>query len=187
MTPENTIALMANVVASAVATIGLFLLAWQIHMQRKEQNNQAVARLFEEMETIDFRRKMSFLYQHKPEDLLPAKLTEAEHEMLYEVIAHFESLGFRMRKGVIPKQVFVEAYWDWVIRCAQQTQLYITEQRQRRDPSEKYRANFDWLTRECKSFQLEREGLKHPAKGLSKDMLLQIKPLPIFKIEKRSD
>lgn len=182
--PLTDIANFAQAIGAGLTAISLALLAYQIYLQRRDQRNQAIARLLEEMETVDFRRKMTFLYWNEPKDLVASKLTEAERETINEVIARFEALSFKVQKGVIPKRDFIEGYWDWVVRCAQQSRPYINDQRQRRDPSENYRANFDWLARECKLFHLERTGNKSRAKNLTLEELLKIQPLPFFRVDK---
>ncbi len=174
----------ATAISAGLTGLGLILLAYQIYLQRRDQRNQAVAQLIEEMETIDFRRKMTFLYWHESQDLVASKLTEADREIVNEVIARFEALSFKVRKGVIPKKDFIEGYWDWVVRCAQQSRPYIKDQRQKRAPSENYRANFDWLARECKLFHLETAGNKSQTKNLTLEELLQIEPLPVFRVDK---
>ena len=175
---------LATMVSSLLTAFGLILLAYQVYLQRRDQRNQAIAQLLEEFETLDFRRKMAFLYSHKPEDLVLSKLNVSDREIANEVIARFEALAFKVRKGLIPKEDAIEGYWDWVVRCAQQTRDYIKDQRQRRAPAENYRANFDWLARECKLFHLKRAGNKSRTDDLTLDELLQIEPLPIFQVDK---
>ena len=176
-----------TVISSIFAVIGIFLLVWQIILQRLDRRNEAISRLFDELLTPEFRHKVVFIYSRKPEDLVLSKLTEPERGIVDEVTARFEGLGFKVRKKVIPKKDAIEGFWDWVVRCAQQTQPYIQDQRERRGSSESYRKDFEELARECKLFHLERIGDKTPTKGLSLDKLLQIRPLPIFQVGESSN
>jgi len=173
----------AQELAGWAAVIGIFLLAYQIHLQIKYQRNQAVAKLFDDMVTPEFQKKLRFVYSRTPEDLILSKLDESQREIVDEITARFEALGFRIRKKVVPKKESIEIFWDWVIRCAQQLRLYIKDQRRRRGPSDFYRNDFDWLARECKLFHLERLGHKVSTMDMELDELLKVKPLSFFNIE----
>jgi hypothetical protein len=135
------------------------------------------------MITPSFQEKLRFIYSRPPENLVLAKLNVGERAMIDEVTARFEALGFKARKKVIPKQDTVEIFWDWAIRCAQQLRPHIQDQRRRRGPLDVYRADFDWLVRECKLYQLERLGHRESTKNMTVDQLLQVKPLSIFNLE----
>jgi hypothetical protein len=177
----------ATAVGVLFAAVGLALLAWQVWLQRRDQRNQAVARLFDELLTPEFRQQVVFLYSRKPEDVVPSKLTREEREIVDEVTARFEGLGFKVRRGLIPKKDAVEGFWDWAVRCAQQTQPYIQDQKERRGDSERYRKDFEYLAKECKLFHLKRIGDKTPTRGLKLEQLLQIQPMTIFQVEEPSE
>jgi hypothetical protein len=169
-------------IGSITTALGLFLLAYQVFLQRKEQKNQTITKLLEEFETPELREDMKFLYSHRPADFSLNKISEEDNKIVNNVVAHFEGLAFKIQKGVIPKEVVIELYFDWIIRCAQQTSIFIKEQRANRPESEKYRFLFDGLVKDCKLFQLKRIGKKAQAKGKSLDDLLLIEPMTIFKI-----
>ena len=174
-------------IASLATAFAVFLLAYQIYLQRKDQRNQAIARLFDELVTLEFRRQLLFIYSRKPEDLVVSKLTDSEREMVEDVTARFDGLGFRVRKRIIPKKESLELFWDLVVRSAQQLRPHIQDQRDKRQEKQgafrkyrEYKADFDWLARECKLFHLQGVGQKISQKDISLDELLQLEPLPIF-------
>jgi len=168
-------------IATLLAAIGLFLLACQIYLQRIDQRNQAVAQVFDELVTPDFRRKLHFVYSHRPEDLVLSNLSESDRETVEEVTARFDGLGFRVRKGIVPRNEARELFWDLVVRCAQQLRPHLLDQREKRGILREYKTDFDWLARECKLFQLRKLSNKSPAKDLNLDELLKLEPLPIFR------
>ena len=185
-TVSMTLAEIANL-ATAIGTLltafGLILLTYQLALQRKDQKNQAIARLFDEVVTPEFRQKLLFVYSREPENLTLPKLSQSEREIVEEVTARFDGLGFRVRTGLVPKHETMELFWDLVVRCAQQLRSHILDQRERRGVLREYKADFDWLARECKIYHLKNLSSSYPRR-ISLDELLQIKPLPIFKSEK---
>jgi hypothetical protein len=152
----------------------------KVKLPRKDQKNQAVARLFDELVTPEFRKKLRFVYSRQAEDLILPKLTEPERDMVEEVLARFDGLGFRVRNKLIPKQEALHLFWDMVLRSAQRLQPHLQDQRARRDPRYEYKEDFEWLAKECKRYQLATLGQKLPSKKLDLDDLLQLEPLPIF-------
>jgi hypothetical protein len=80
-----------------------FLLC-QLWESRRDQKNQAIAHLFDELVTPEFRKKLRFVYSRQAEDLILLNLTEPERDMVEEVLARFDGLGFRVRNGLVPKQ-----------------------------------------------------------------------------------
>jgi hypothetical protein len=95
------------------------------------------------------------------------------------VTARFEEMGFKVRKGIVSKRESIEGFYDWVIPCAQHLRLHIQDERNRRGPSYRYREHLDWLAKECKLFQLKRDGYKLASRKMSLDQLLGLKPMPI--------
>jgi hypothetical protein len=177
------VANIATALGILLAAGGLFVLIWQVLLQRRDQKNQAIAGLFEELLTPEFRQQLVFLYSRKPQDLVLSKLTKEERDKVDEVTARFEGIGFKVRKGLVPKREAIEGFWDWVVRCAQQTQHYVQDQRERRGASETYRKDFEYLARECKLFHLERLGDRTPTRGMKLEQLLEMQPLPVFQVE----
>jgi len=159
------------------------LLARQINDQRTDQSNREITQLFERMVTTDFRRKLAFVYSREPEDLILPKLDQLEQEIVTEVSARFEELGFKVRWNVVPKQQAIEVFFDWVIPCAQQLRPNILNQREKRGPEYRYREQFDWLAKECKLFQLQREGYTPVSSETSLDELLSKRPFRITRTE----
>jgi hypothetical protein len=139
------------------------------------------------MVTPDFRRKLYFIYSRKPEDLISSKLDESQQEIVTEVTGRFEELGSKVRMGMVPRNESIEIFYDWAIPCAQQLRPHILDLRQRRGPSYQYREHFDWLAKECKLFQLRRDGCKLATKNMSLDELLMLNPMPIVRVEKQTD
>jgi hypothetical protein len=160
------------------AVVGLIFLGCQLWLQRRDQKNQAIARLFDEVVTPEFRRKLPFVYSREPENLTLQKLSQSEREIVEDVTARFDGIGFRVRTGVVPKQETLALFWDLVLRCAQQLRPHILDQRERRGASLEYKADFDWLARECKLFHLKSLGHKSLPRNLNLDKLLELEPLP---------
>ena len=176
-----------QVIGSVASAFGLGLLAAQLYLQRQYERNRAVAQLLDEMVTPDFQVKLRFIYSRSSDDLVLARLDSDQRALVTEVTARLEGLGFKARKGVVPKKEAVEIFWDWVIRCAQQLRPHIEDQRRRRGRADAYRVDFDWLARECKLYQLKRDGYKGSAKDLTLDQLLQIKKLALFNLPLTND
>lgn len=150
-------------IANLATALAFFLLAYQVYLQRKDQKNQSIAHLFDELVTPEFRRQLLFVYSHKPEELIVSKLTDSERDIVENVTARFDGLGFRVRKGTVPKTEALELFWDLVVRSAQQLRPHILDQREKRQES-----------------QIESAGHKIPRKSTNLDELLKVKPLPIF-------
>ena len=174
-------------IADVATAIGVGLLVWQLCLSRRDQKSQAIARLFDELVTPEFRKKLRFVYSRQAEDLILPKLTEPERDMVEEVLARFDGLGFRVRNKLVPKQEALHLFWDLVIRNAQQLYPHLQNQRARRDPRYEYKEDFEWLAKECKRYQLVTQlGQKRPSKKLDLDALLKLDPLPIFGVSTAS-
>ena len=143
---------------------------------------QAIAHLFDELVTPEFRKKLRFLYSRQAEDLILPKLTESERDMVEEVLARFDGLGFRVRNGLVPKQYALHLFWDMVVRSAQRLHPHVQDQRARRGPQHEYKEDYEWLAKECKRYQLAKAGQKWLSKELDLDDLLKVEPLPIFNL-----
>lgn len=181
------IANLATAIGILLTTLGLILLIYQLSLQRQDQKNQAIVRLFDEVVTPEFRRKLLFVYSREAGDLLLSKLSQSERETVEEVTARFDGLGFRVRKQLVPKQEALELFWDLVLRSAQQLRPHVLDQREKRGALHEYKLDFDWLARECKVFHLKRLGRQPPTLDMSLDELLKVEPLPIFRIEKSAE
>jgi hypothetical protein len=176
----------AQIISAVAAAFGLILLSLQLFLQRRYEKNCAIAQLFDEMVTPDFQEKLRLIYSRSPDELVLARLNSDQRALVAEITARFDMLGFKARKGVVPKKETIEIFWDWVIRCAQQLRPHIQDQRRRRGRTDIYRMDFDWLTRECKLYQLKRDGYDGSTKDLTVDQLLQIKKLTIFNVQQPS-
>jgi hypothetical protein len=168
-------------IASIATAVGIFVLVFQVFLQYKDQHNQSIFKLLDEFERSEIRNEMRFLFSREPEDFSLEKLNAEESKMVNNVIARFDALAFKIKKGLVPKKIVVESYFDWIIRCGQQTRVFVNEQRAKRLTSEKYKLRFEWLVKECKLFQLKRENNEDLSRGKSFDELLTISPLPVFK------
>ena len=136
----------AQIISAAAAAFGLILLSLQLYFQRRYEKNRTVAQLFDEMVTADFQDKLRLIYSRDPDALVLARLDSDQRALVTEITARFDILGFKARKGVVPKKETIEIFWDWVIRCAQQLRPHIEDQRRRRGRTDIYRTDFDWLT-----------------------------------------
>ena len=181
------VANLATAIGMLFTFFGLVLLAYQISLQRRDQKRQAITRLFDEVATPEFRRKLLLVYSKSPDELVLSKLSQSEREMVEEVTAKFDGLAFRVRIQQVPLQETLELFWDLVIRCAQQLRPHILDQRERRGLMYEYKADFDWLARQCKLFQLRKLGRKLLRKNLGLDELLKLEPLPIFRLATPSE
>lgn len=157
--------------ANLVTACSFVLIFKQLRFQRKEQKSQALTRLFDEVVTSEFRRKLQFIYSRGPNDLVRQKLSQPEIDIVEEVTAVFDGIGFRVRKDIFPRQETLELFWDLVLRCAQRLRQHIVDQRDRRGEKElpdeyRYKYDFDWLTRECKLFHFKMLGYKPLSQGM---------------------
>jgi len=169
--------------ADFATLVGIPLLVYQLWLSYRDQKNQAVARLFDELVTPEFRKKLQFVYSRQAEGLLLPNLAEPERDMVEEVLARFDGLGFRVRNGLVPKQYALHLFWDLVIRSAQRLYLHLQDQRTRRDPRYEYKEDYEWLVRKCKCYQLvDKLGQKPPSEKMDLDELLKLEPLPIFSV-----
>jgi len=175
-----------EVIADFATLVGIPLLVWQLCLSRKDQKSQAIAHLFDELVTPEFRRKLRFVYSRQAEDLILLKLTESEQDMVEEVLARFDGLGFRVRNGLVPKQEALHLFWDLVVRSAQQLYPHLQDQRARRGPQHEYKEDYEWLAKECKRYQLAKMGQKRPSKKLDLENLLKLEPLLIFRVNMAS-
>ena len=175
---------LATAIGMLFTVFGLILLAYQLSLQHKDQKRQAITRLFDEVATPEFRRKLLLVYSRNPDELVLSKLSPSEREMVEEVTAKFDGIGFRARIQQVPLHETLELFWDMVIRCAQQLRPHLLDQREKRGSMFEYKADFDWLARQSKLFQLRNLGHRLPESNLGLDELLKLEPLPIFRIEK---
>jgi hypothetical protein len=173
-------------IADIATAIGVFLLFWQLCLSRRDQKGQAIACLFDELVTPEFRKKLQFVYSRQAEDLV-LPLPESERDIVEEVLARFDGLGFRVRNKLVPKQEALHLFWDLVIRSAQQLYLHVQDQRARRGPQHEYKEDYEWLLEECKRYQLAKAGKKLPREKLDLDDLVKLDPLPIFNAASQSD
>lgn len=177
-----------NLLATSAAAIGIFQLAYQISLQMKERKNQAVALLFDDMVNPEFREKLAFVYSHKVEDLELSKLSQDDLRIVEDVTGRYDGLGWRVKNGLIPKEETLQLFWDSILRSAQQLHCHIKDQRMARKEEKlpedvKYKADFEWLAKECKRFQLKRMLIpkkEWPNEGASIEDWLKIEPLTIF-------
>jgi len=171
-----------QVLADLATVVGIGFLLYQLRESRRDQKNQAIARLFDELVTPEFRKRLHFVYSRQAEDLILSKLTESERDMVEEVLARFDGLGFRVRNALVPKQYALHLFWDMVVRSAQRLYLHVQDQRERRGRQHEYKGDYEWLARECKRYQLAKMGQKRLSKKLELDDLLKLEPLPIFRV-----
>jgi hypothetical protein len=195
----------ATTIAAIVTIISLILLVNQVGAQRAERKNQAVAAVFDAVITNEFREKLRFIYRRDPDALTGDRLPDDDLAKVEEVTAQMDGLGIRMRNKIIPYDESLYIFWPLVLRCAQQLRPHLKNQRTNRHTKEDYKADFDWLARECKLYQLSlAPGGKIECTGnglrmlnwklrrwrirsgdygkMDLDKLLEQDPLPIFRM-----
>lgn len=174
-----------QVIADVATAIAVGFLLYQLRESRKDQKSQAFARLFDELVTPEFRKNLRFVYSRQAEDLV-LPLPEPERDMVEEVLARFDGLGFRVKNGLVPKKEALHLFWDLVVRSAQQLYPHLQDQRVRRGPQHEYKEDYEWLVKECKRYQLAKLGQKWLSKELDLDDLLKVEPLPVFNLASQS-
>ncbi len=174
-------------VGSIATAIGLALLAYQVFLQRRDSSFERATLIFAELNAPEVREALRFVYSRSPEQLLLSELSEDERQKVEMVLAHLERLSYRIRRGLVGEQEVYEMFWDVVVRVAQQLYSHIDDQAQRRD-GYRHVANFEWPARRFKVRSLKIQGGAPPnADATSLAHLLEIKPLPVFRVEPRSD
>jgi hypothetical protein len=200
-----------NTSANLATAIGIILLSYQIYLQREAQKRENQDRMTQILlqltkdfdEDRDFNESIYFIHSRKAIDLIRAKLTHEERNRVKDVIGRYDRLGYRIRKGGIPKNEALEMFWEEVIRCAQQLLPYINDLRRLRRENVhgelpqhlKYMADFEQFAKECKLFHLRlvssrgelRVEYKNTAldtfSTLSLEQLLTICPIYIYRLE----
>jgi hypothetical protein len=170
-------------IVTAIATAGgVIALAVQIYLQRQEHKRETITRLFGEINTPGFRKALRFVYSCDGAQLTLDQLPPKRRDQVEMVTAHLDRLGFRLEKGLVPKDESYDLFWDVVLRTAQRLWPHIEDQRKRRD-DEHYKEYYEHMIRRFKRRHLHMEGQRLPKKRLARlatSELLGIEPLKIF-------
>jgi len=183
---------------AAVTIVGTFftvavllLLIYQIYLQRRERKREAVALLYSYIDTPEFRRAAHFIYTNKPEDLTIGKLAKEELEHVEFVANAFDRVGFLTRTGQMYEDDVYYLYRGPILKTAQQLQIHLKDQRNRRAGAgaKRYDPDFDWLAKRFKMRQLGENGIKidRSIRKLPLNELLKIKEIQIdrFRLMKK--
>ncbi|MBI3769815.1 MAG: DUF4760 domain-containing protein [Deltaproteobacteria bacterium] len=174
-------------VGSIATAIGLALLAYQIFLQRRDSAFERATHIFAELNAPEVREALRFIYSRSPAELLLSELSDLRRQKVEMVLAHLERLSYRIRRGLVAEEEVYEMFWDVVVRVAQQLHSHIDDQAQRRG-GYRHVANFEWLAKRFKVQSLKTDGgapLNAYATPLPE--LLKMKPLPVFRVEPKSD
>lgn len=178
--------------AVSILTVpALILLIYQIYLQRREHMHVSVTLLYSYIDTPDFRKAASFVYNNKPElftqdKLTDKKLTQEQYEYAESVANIFDRVGFMVKKGQMDEDDVYYQYGYPVLKSTQQLQIFLEDQRDRRyktGEKRKYDPDFDWLAQRFKMRQLKENGIKidKSIRKLSLSELLKIEPISIDK------
>jgi hypothetical protein len=157
-----------GLIANITTAGGFVAIAFQIYLQRKDQKAQGMAQLYEELGAPEFQKKLALIYDRgrTKEKLKRSELTKEfgadceKVQWIEDVTRGYNTLAYRIRIGVNPKQESIALGWEAVIRIAQRLVPHIKEQRKNREEHsrlqeiEKYRGYFVWYAKECKLHHL---------------------------------
>jgi hypothetical protein len=172
-------------IVTAIATAGgVIALAVQIYLQRQEHKREIITRLFGEINTPEFRKALRFVYSCDGAQLTLDQLPPKRRDQVEMVTAHLDRLGFRLEKGLVPKDESYDLFWDVVLRTAQRLWPHIEDQRKRRD-DQRYKGYYEWMVREFKRQHLVGKGQRLSKKELARmttRQLLEKEALRIFEL-----
>lgn len=177
--------------ATAIGTIltgtALLLLAYQVHLLRREQRREAMVILYNDLNTTEFRQKLRFIYGCNPEELLLDNLSAENLDLVEFVTSRLDRIGFLVRTGQLPDKDVYHQFSDLVLKTAQKLNLHLEDQLKKRSSPEhkaKYNPDFRWIAKKCKMRQLRQNGVKlnKRIRRLPLGKLLEINPLPVYKL-----
>lgn len=167
---------------SAITIIALVGLIWQIYLQRRDHKREAAALLYSYIDTAEYRRAASFIYSSNPENLVIGKLSEDEREQVEFVANAFDRIGFMIKKELMNEDIVYYLYGKPVIKSAQQLQIHLQDQRNRRaNEGGNYNPDFDCLAHRFKLRHLKEKGIEidQKTRELPLSELLEIEKIQI--------
>lgn len=136
---------LAQVVSTAASVLALLMIWVQLRYQSRQVEFECLTHLHQELLAAPMQEALRFVHSCDAHDLLHPK-TEGDLEKIEIVLNTFDLVGFRVRKGVIPKKATLETEWMILLPLWSKISPFIEEQRRRR-ANNLYKQNLEWLVK----------------------------------------
>jgi hypothetical protein len=151
--PKNLTSL-GTLVGGIAAAVGVPITVITSYYQKKQQRLHSMMEVFKLLNDNEHRHARFLVFQTYKEykngkkDAFENKAISKEISM---VRADFDQIGILIENKLVPKQVFLRAYWNTVLVCWMSLKEHIHQERLRRDyPS--YMTYFEKLSNDAKAY-----------------------------------
>lgn len=164
-----------------LATLGVFAVAVQLYLQRKQSRLEFLDRLYAQLDTHEARLARRYIYLASPDELrlkvLHSPGFEDQRRLVEETLATFERLTYPIVQRQVPSEDAFNLYGGVLLSVAYQLWPYVEDQRDLRRASGRrhrlgYRRYLETVIHEWAPKYAEAASLPPPPKGLSTNDLL---------------
>ncbi len=134
--------------------IALIFLTIQIFIQNKQLKYNQLDSLHEQLISIDLKKIIYRLYNEFELNYSNQNLNFEERLEIEYILNTFDLIGYRIKKGILPKNDILATEWRVIHKLWQLLEQYITDRR-KNDGDNTYKEYFDWLNKETTKYMLK--------------------------------
>jgi uncharacterized protein YqgQ len=149
----TAIAVTVGIASAVISAFTIYFRKKQYEVTAKQYNLNALLEVFQLLNNDTHRKARQAVYRHHRSKLDGKNPNEEDvHQEIAMVRSDFDMIGTFIRNELIPKEVFLDAYWDTTLVCWNALEDNIRKEREIRQ-NQHYMANFEYLASEAKQYK----------------------------------
>jgi ADP-ribose pyrophosphatase YjhB (NUDIX family) len=143
-----------TIVTTVIAAIGAPLIFYRLYLQYRQSKYTALTELHTNVMFSSIREGVQFIYKRDKADVtLPAD--KKQRDEIEQVLETYDLIGFRVKKGVLPRAATLETEWSVVWRVWYQMKAFIdAENNNRKAP---YKKHLEWLANKAEKYRKSKK------------------------------
>lgn len=162
---------LAQVLSAAVSVVALVGIWVQLRYQGRQVDFDSLNNLHQELLSAPMQKALRFIFSADADSIMNPK-DEIELEKIEFVLNTFDLVGFRVRKGVLPKEPTLETEWMILLPLWSKVQGFVAKQSKLRG-GVPYKQHLKYLVGEAETY---RKCHKHPEPVVAKCHFAQLPP-----------
>lgn len=147
------ITIMVGITTAIMTTFTVYFRKKQYDVTNKQVKLTALMEVFRLLNNEVHRKARQVVYKHHRDKLDGKSINEDEaHEAIAMVRSDFDMIATFIRNSLLPKDVFLDAYWDTTLVCWNALEENIMAERRMRRNNH-YMANFEYLATVAKEYK----------------------------------
>lgn len=121
----------ADWITAGASVVGLGMIWWQLRLQNRQALYDALNDLHGDLISDEMHASLRMIYAAEADELRDPKDTKLL-EAVERALSTYDLVGFRIEKGVLPKEAVIETEWSVLLRLWAKVEPFLREESLRR-------------------------------------------------------